>query len=449
MSSNATNDIFIAERPCFPSFYDWQSVPNKVRGIQDTSSKVSFNSNLSISSARTRINFLGMSTIAVPFVLLVRIPLRIIDLFCGDFITTGRELAEKQWKIERQLWSQNKIANLPDETRHAVLVRQFILHQLTKNILKIVFYPIALVGMQLATIYGAIVHPWDGQHSFQKIEDFFARDLPDSWRKSAMFYRLADYSAICMHPDQTWDKYDFFSTIKKVCPHTLRSHLRMLTHEITLNKAFLENEGVNVKEVLEQVSRFRADVKFLSIAEDLECDWNRDKKGDPILKTPFPPQLEEKDGWLIQQADFLKATIGDLENLRGFIKDLVKDRHELIEAKIKDAENIAIAAILPHYPLVTVMEEKIATRKCTILMTWRSLYHTMLKGYESISHSDKWEKLQKDKRPLRVDEGFIKNFLQKECNFFENDAEIRKMFEVPDKLRDSEHLLRQIFKSKG
>jgi hypothetical protein len=312
--------------------------------------------------------------------------MRIYGLFNGDFIASGKTLAEKKWKLERQMWSLNKIDGVPDEKRLDTLVIKYVLYHLAKNILKIALYPIAMIGIQLASFYGICFNPWDGREIYRIIEGAFARELPKDSERGIWFnflYRISDYLSICMYPDETWEDNNFFAMMRQVNPGTLRSRLSTLSVTLRQNQEFLLNEGLNVQGALQLLKKVKVDVHYLSVSDKSEIDI---------------------DGQLNQSQQLI--TICDrLNDVQRSIIRLMQVREKVINARINNS-----GGHCKEYA------EKISKMKFCCKISWanfnKELIHRIKAAYDAAAQKIENRETEADwlsKEAITLYENFLEN----------------------------------------
>ena len=202
----------------------------------------------------------------------IRITYRSITLLTGDFIRSGRELAQEEWQIKSQKWSLSE-ASTPCPNRSSIIAKH-VLWQLAKNVAKIVTYPIALVGLLLASLYG-IFDPINGRAWFAAIEETWSRDalhLSKGDLFSSLGFRLGEFIAICMQPKDVWNAKNFYQGVPYYHPETLRSLLLSIQFLIEKKNLFFNKEGVNTQKILHFISTIQNHIKSVSSRDTLETN---------------------------------------------------------------------------------------------------------------------------------------------------------------------------------
>lgn len=285
MSSEVINPNFQANKPCFPGCMEWRPVKNVGPAIQKANTAKTYGLILPTQSVTIRKIFSGLFFIQIPLTL-IRIPMRIGGLCMGDFIESGRKLAHKKWHMQGQIWYLDRTNKKPGNL--TLLVVRYVLQELVKNIAKIVLYPIAAVGMMLASIYGAVFNPWDARDFYGDIERTFARELPEPSKRGFAFkiaYRLSDYFAICMQPDPIWEDNHFMLTLRNTSSQTIRASLRTLSATLREHQECLKNEGFMSAEALDFLHYLKVNAYRFSESEKNEWD------GKNLTQTPSQQDL--------------------------------------------------------------------------------------------------------------------------------------------------------------
>ncbi len=185
----------------------------------------------------------------------IRLPLRALCLLSGDFAKRGYELAKKDWDLERQAWSLNPDRNdsAPGKASLYGKVIAYSLWQLVKNIMKIATYPIAMVAMAFATLYGCLIHHADGMLMCSAIEQAWSRDgVVITTEGGEALYRFTDCIAACMQPEDVWDEVNLYGIGPSVSAY-LGDIKRLLKN----NSRFFEAEGISVELPLKWVEKWR------------------------------------------------------------------------------------------------------------------------------------------------------------------------------------------------
>lgn len=202
MSCNLHNAI------CVPSLFDWKDKRiDDIGTVKDKQTKRTYGSATKDPNWQLRFKFTELTIFQLPVSLCLRIPCRIITLISGDFVWEGLYLAEKEWQLERQQWSLSDSEKpAPSERDLCTKKAYYISLQFIKNIAKIVSYPLAMIALEFASLYGLFIHPLDGRKLFSTIEEFWSRytfsdsDIP--------FF--GDFIAPCMQPKDVWENRNLY-----------------------------------------------------------------------------------------------------------------------------------------------------------------------------------------------------------------------------------------------
>lgn len=262
-----------------PDCSHWQDPRKGCYGrgsVKDRSSGDLFGAVDPDSDCEIRQKMFALLIVQAPAMGLGRIPARIFALLTGDFIAAGIHFAKKEWHLERQLWSLsgNRKGKPPGKCALYGKIIKHSLWQLIKNIVKIATYPIAIVGLQFAALYG-LFNPLDGRKLWAMIEHAWSRDyIGEGWR-----WKDCDYLAPCMQPKRVWDQRNFYSSFSD--PRTLRSLLLEIVNIVRENRVFFERENVDPHAMTKQFESFRKKVQRLSKKdhdETLNLQYGRSDK---------------------------------------------------------------------------------------------------------------------------------------------------------------------------
>lgn len=156
--------------------------------------------------------------------LILRIPYRILSLISGDFVFAGYQIAERNFRLQRQIWSINLIEHKKNTCLPNFFAFYWIIasaHQLALNILKIGFYPLAIVGIFFGALYGNFVKREDGRFIISNIENFFSRSelvvddtSPNRIQATYRNINLGDFALACMQTRQEQAKRNFYAFFK-------------------------------------------------------------------------------------------------------------------------------------------------------------------------------------------------------------------------------------------
>lgn len=338
------NDLLI-DRPCFPSCHKWVPVEHKENAVMNSSTGEIYNEHLNYSSMTVRKNHAILFSVQSLVIVFLRIPYRVYTLFTGDFLTAARTLAIQQIQLELQEWSLGIVKNFSRDERYTTLVRKYAVIQLAKNIAKVVFYPLAAVGLQLASLYGCFLNPWDGRVFYAYIERAFARDAIEVPRYiplkncgwSLYLYRISEILGICMQPSEVWEDNNIVPMTRITHEGTLRNRLRELIVTFRAKKAFWINEGINVVAVQNQLKVLKDTIRYISKRDMLEIEVVENRvKHCGIQRN------------VVDAFSKLKLSLEKIELLRGQIitammdaqkNDVVKSTHEKMLEEKKQYNN--------------------------------------------------------------------------------------------------------------
>lgn len=205
--------------------------------------------------------FFGQAAFNVVF----RMPIRLAKLMECDFKRIGTRQAVRELRTEcarktkeanagKKTWE--KIVQ-PEETELRNLIWKKSLWQLVKNIMKLVTYPIAIVGLQLATVYG-LINPNGGRVLYAMIEEAWAREeLPEDVEHT-LEIKWGEYFAACMQPDDIVERDNLLPSALVGLPYhkdTLRSLMSHLNRVIKREAEFYKTTGVDVEKLLATIKK--------------------------------------------------------------------------------------------------------------------------------------------------------------------------------------------------
>lgn len=258
-------------RSCMPSCFTWEDSRtytdngNKVEAGYIRNQKTGYTYGM-VKRTNCDLRFL-LAVLAIfqaPALTLVRIPMRIIRLFHADFVATSRNSVEREWLIKNSRWSQQwtETNQTPIPASQSSICSQVALRslwQLIKDIVRIVTYPIAIIALEFAALYGAIAHPLDGQKMWADIEHFWSSDpiSIESNSDSMIFTEWFDYFAPCTQPKEVWDARNLYRTYARYDKNTLRSLTLALEQRLILERDFLIAEGADVDKLQRALNEFK------------------------------------------------------------------------------------------------------------------------------------------------------------------------------------------------
>lgn len=287
---------------------------------------------------------LGLFQSAV--ILLARIPARCICLLTGDFVSPGFKNGHEEWLIARQAWSLEFAKNgkatsaLPEMSSRYLKIAKHILTQLAKNIIKIVTLPLALIALEFAALYGAIVHPVDGMMLYSGIEHIWSRDgiriSSHNWHD---LYRVTDYLAICMQPIERWMTRDFYTIFDDHAKYELSNLKTALFNKVLACKTFLSKEGINVNCALDTLEVFEPTEKFVKSKYGKTVAYH-DKIGEDLKKHEIDKgKLERIEFWIDALYKTRDLVIRCQSNKGDNLADLHKQQQDNVKALLKYFQN--------------------------------------------------------------------------------------------------------------
>lgn len=202
---------------------------------------------------RTKCLFLSLGFIPV---VAIRMAYRTCTLLTGDFIRAGCEKANAEWQLKSQEWSISEDHTKPLPSR-SLIVAKHVLMQLIKNVIKIATYPIALIGLVCASLYG-IIDPINGRRMIAAIEHAWSRDTV------ACSVTYGEYLAVCMQPKDVWDQKNIYQGAAHYHPQFLRNLLREIDQTLKEKQQFFENETLDVKALLGKIDTYRQNIRIVS-----------------------------------------------------------------------------------------------------------------------------------------------------------------------------------------
>lgn len=230
-----------------PTLYKWEQVSDSYR-FRDKKSGDIFGSVSAdrLNEIRSKMTLLALAQ--APVGLFIRIPYRILALLSGDFVREGYDKAEKEWKLERQVaYLDNKPVPSGNFT-FGLKVSKKILWQLAKNVVKITTYPLALIAMEFAALYG-IFQPLTGRAIYASIEHAWSRDWVaissrSEDKNSPLKIKFGDYFAPCLQPKRVVDEVNLYRMCNEYNSQSLNRQLHELRNFFAENREFFSNEGL-------------------------------------------------------------------------------------------------------------------------------------------------------------------------------------------------------------
>lgn len=247
------------------------------------------------SSSCLRKKFLGAFLIQIPVVLLLRIPSRVVAILSGDFVRSGCEKARNEWKNKMQQWSLDPNVEVSPPRFYSIVLAKHILWQLTKNVAKVVTYPLALVGMVFVSVYGLFA-PVTARALYGAIESAWSRDsTPSSGRsreicQSITVYKvwlhINEFIGPCFQTKAVWEKNNLYRQFHDYDENTLRSLLLKASNKLNADKEFLAKEGVDIAAMQAKIVEYQKQIKELchNEAEEFRIIRDDDIDKERILK---------------------------------------------------------------------------------------------------------------------------------------------------------------------
>lgn len=241
---------------CF-GFIDRQNIYNDKykHGYRETASKERFSTVIPHPESELRC-LLGLLVSGFPLVSAFRIPTRVFYLLSGDFVRRGYELAKKDWDLKRQAWSLNPgNTSAPGKISLSLRTIAYSLWELVKNVIKIATYPLALVGLVFASLYGCLVHPSDGMRMVAALEYAWSRSgVVVTTEEGRALYQLSECLAVCMQSERAWEEANIYGSnpSNPSASETLGNIKRLLSN----NTAFFRAEQISVNRMLNWVEEW-------------------------------------------------------------------------------------------------------------------------------------------------------------------------------------------------
>lgn len=228
-----------------PKLYEWEKIPVTKR-YRDKISGDIYGTMATDNEQGIREKLGLLAVIQAPFGLFVRIPYRVMGVLRGDFFSEGCHKAKREWKLERQV---AYLGGNPVPGRVAFVTKASgkILWQLAKEIAKIVTYPLAIVALEFAALYG-LFRPLDGRAMYASIEHFWSSNsiATFSWineKNSFDKIRYGNYLAACLQPRRVLDDSNLYRAFPNFTKDSTKSQLLELKNYFMLNREFFSREG--------------------------------------------------------------------------------------------------------------------------------------------------------------------------------------------------------------
>jgi len=304
------------QKPCFPSFFNWQPVPNKPGLRHKGNSTTGVYSTIADEDARenpvcaSRGKFARI-VIAQPFVVIPRLVYRTVSLLTGDFIQPGMEKGLYAHQLKQQQWlaGPRDISQFPGGAIQQREILKGIAVEFCKNTAKIALYAVVAIPLWAIAFYGLLCNPYDADVFFGTIENWTARDfIPISknprWRLWQL--QIGDYIAFCKQTNDVLDQKHLHRVFKSYHPETLRSLMRFLRVELQNKKAFFSNEKISVDEICSSLRLYKDQLKPISKSDSAEL------KDDGTLKREKDRSYEGQI-WVAKKLNDLKTALREIE----------------------------------------------------------------------------------------------------------------------------------------
>jgi len=308
------------QKPWFPSFFNWQPVPNKPDVRHKGNSATGIYGTIASSKDKespicaTRGKF-AQIVIAQPLVIVPRLVYRTISLLTGDFIQPGIENGLRAHQVKQQ--RSPGTSSLQKEILKGIAV-EFI-----KNTAKIALYAAVAIPLWAIAFYGLLCNPYDADVFFGTIENWTARDfIPLSqnprWRKLQL--QIGDYVAFCKQTNGILDRKNIYRVWPDYNPGTLRSQMRFISVELQNKKAFFSNEQIAVDAVCSSLRVYKEKLQTLSISMGDGAEVKRD---GTLKRDAFPNDYPKQ-----RQVAVL------LKNLKDTLREIELNRELAVEAAV-------------------------------------------------------------------------------------------------------------------
>lgn len=318
-------------RPCFFTCTDWQEkvVTDKkgkphFRMIDKTTNEVYFSAKNktcctdSKTDLTMRGNFAAMVPGSVLFMPLVRMPLRIYSLFCGDFVTRARTQAKNEYDAEWMAWATTDQKNpAPTKESLASKERLYIAQNLAIEICQIILYPLAAIALLFIALYSAVIDPVDGGKAWGAMERLMGQKPVTTKGDWFDLYQLTHILMPCRQPLSIWKDYRLFEG-GAFSMYALRGLLYQIDKELDDYKPFFHE--IDTKKLNGTLEIYR-NTLLLEVSPNNADEFER----DPISK-----QLKfSSDPTRIRHAEHLEKILQHLQDVRnnwtGYIQSLQSD----------------------------------------------------------------------------------------------------------------------------
>lgn len=350
----------------WPFGFSWDDRPADQTGeIVEKKSGAIFGHAVHDSNNQLRYKFIGLSFIQVP-VMLMRIVYRIIRLFHIDFVDAGIQLARREWQLARLKHWKHCTAQLIEYTEPSWkwVVAKNISLQLIKNILKIATYPLAIVGMELVSVYG-LINPLSARAMYGMIEHAWSRDVLEASNNN---WRLSDYFSPCMQPKAVWEERNLYmihggnTPLDVYQPATLRAMLCRLNGYLEERKEFFQlefaaNQGKSFAEIHAAIISYQSEINRISPSDHTERDWfDNPKHNDQQKKVAELVMSVMRHFRYIEFERIQVLTKFVQDKAAGNPIDLTKNENEIRTYKTSIGEEMAKIAVELTPPFVPPLD---------------------------------------------------------------------------------------------
>ncbi|MBA3958414.1 MAG: hypothetical protein H0X51_08515 [Parachlamydiaceae bacterium] len=313
---------------------------------------------------RSLVKKLALVCLAACTLSVIRLAYRVVAICCGDFLFVGHTKATDLWMQKRLKWAEENCSKSAASGGRASVIGNRVFYQewakaslieLIKNVVKVVTYPLAIVGLILSSGYGALINPLDGRIVVAKIEEMWSRDGMYVSKKNKIMcalslvnLQLGDYLAFCMQPQRVWTHHDFYAKED------------VFEGEEPFN---LSNGDYNAQDVAKEIDRlltrwiFDKNENFLYVKEwiaELRADkfagWMRDEKFNTEILQLFTTlkRIEQESVTWIQEVEqgsreYLLTKIDSLDDAVNKMYLSLGDRCDELEKIADEAEEAAEA----------------------------------------------------------------------------------------------------------
>ncbi len=177
-----------------------------------------------------------------------RMVYRVFTLLSGDFVRTGLEKANRINQLALQKWSKKTENSFYPALRQEKMKQ--VLWQLTKNIAKIVVYPLALIANLFICVYG-MFDPYGGRAIYAEIEETLSSNGLLFRKGFGETLHLLGEAAICMKPRDVYDRIKIQSHRVLNDPDSPQYLLPALRCTLADKHEFFKSEGIDVSALLD------------------------------------------------------------------------------------------------------------------------------------------------------------------------------------------------------